>query len=234
MATRTVMITGAAGALGRAAVAAFLGEGAHLLLVDRELALLYDAFPDLVGDAGHVLSAGDVTDAASMHSAAMAAIDAFGRIDALVHVAGGFEMGESVHQLSRDSWQRMMDLNAWSFAACAHAVVPHMLAAGKGRVVAVSARSAAQGVAQMGAYVASKSALQRLVETLSAEVREKGVAVNSIAPSIIDTAANRAAMPGADASRWVSPQTLAETLRFLTSDTASAIHGQHLVVSGLS
>lgn len=228
------MITGAAGALGRAAVATFRAEGAHLLLVDRELALLYDAFPDLVGDDHHVLSAGDVTDIASMQSAAMSAVDAFGRVDALVHIAGGFEMGESVHQLSRESWQRMMDLNAWSFAACTHAVVPHMLAAGRGAIVAVSARSAAQGVAQMGAYVASKSALQRLVETLSAEVREKGIAVNSVAPSIIDTAANRAAMPGADSARWVSPHTLAELLRFLCSEAASAIHGQHLVVSGLS
>lgn len=234
MASRTVLITGAAGALGRAAVAAFRAENAQLVLVDRELALLYEAFPDLVGDEGHVLSAGDVSDVASMQSVAMSAVDAFGRIDALVHIAGGFEMGESVHQLSRESWLRMMDLNAWSFVATTHAVVPHMLAAGRGHIVAVSARSAAHGVAQMGAYVASKSALQRLVETLSAEVREKGIAVNSIAPSIIDTPANRGAMPGADPSRWVSTQTLARTLGFLTSDAASAIHGQHLVVSGLS
>ena len=234
MSSRTVMITGAAGALGRATVAAFRDENAHLLLVDRELSLLHEAFPDLVGDAAHVLAAGDVTDIGSMQAAAMSAVDAFGRIDALVHVAGGFEMGESVHQLGRESWQRMMDLNAWSFAACAHAVVPHMLAAGHGAIVAVSARSAAQGAAQMGAYIASKSALQRLVETLSAEVREKGIAVNSVAPSIIDTPANRAAMPGADATRWVSPRTLGDTLRFLTSETAAAIHGQHLVVSGLS
>lgn len=233
MASKTVMITGAAGALGRATVAAFLEEDTQLVLVDRSQDLLREAFPDLAAQGRHLPHVADVTDVSAMQAAAMAAVDAFGRIDALVHVAGGFEMGENVHQLSRESWQRMLDLNAWSFIACARAVVPHMLAAGRGAIVAVSARAAAQGAAQMGAYIASKSALQRLVESLSAEVRERGICVNSIAPSIIDTPANRAAMPGADASRWVSPRSLAEILRFLTSAPAASIHGQHLVVSGL-
>lgn len=235
MSDTTVLITGAAGALGRAAVAAFRARGDRLVLVDREVSLLHRAFPDLDGDARCLSLAADVTDVASMQHAAAVAQQDFGRIDALVHIAGGFAMGDAVHSLSRAQWDNMMNLNAWSFVACAHAVIPHMLAAGRGgRIVAVSARSAVRGEAQMSAYIASKSALQRLVESLSAEVREQGISVNSIAPSIIDTPANREGMPKADPSRWVAPDTLAQTLAFLTSEVAGAIHGQHLVVSGLS
>lgn len=232
--TQTLLITGAAGALGRAAVAAFEGQGARLALVDRELSLLSAAFPDRSDTSRHLPLAADVTDEGAMAQAVDRAVAHFGHLDGLVHIAGGFTMGESVHELSRATWEQMMALNAWSFVACTRAVVPQMLAAGGGRIIAVSARSASQGQAAMSAYIASKSALQRLVESLSAEVRERGIAVNSVAPSIIDTPANRAAMPDADPSRWVAPTSLAQTLVFLASPTAAAIHGQHLVVSGLS
>lgn len=230
----TVLITGAAGALGRATVAVLRARGDRVILVDRELSFLQAAFLDCASDPRCLALAADVTDVASMRHAVSVAIRDFGHIDALVHIAGGFAMGEGVHELSRQQWDGMMNLNAWSFVACAHAIVPHMRAAGHGRIVAISARAAAGGQARMSAYIASKSALQRLVESLSAEVREHGIAVNSIAPSIIDTPANREAMPDADPGRWVAPETLAQTVSFLTSDAADAIHGQHLVVSGLS
>lgn len=229
-----VLITGAAGALGRAVVAAFLQRRARLALVGRDLASLQAAFPGLAGDARHGLFAADVTDAAAMQAAGAQVLAQFGRIDVLAHIAGGFSMGEDAHALSRRSWDQMMNLNAWSFVAVTAAVVPAMKAAGRGRIVVVSARAAAAGAAQMGAYIASKSALQRLVETLSAEVREHGINVNSVAPGIIDTPANRAAMPDADPARWVSVEQLAETIGFLASDTAAAIHGQHLVVAARS
>ncbi len=227
---RTVVITGAAGALGRAVAAAFLANGDQLVLIDRDAGLLRSAFPDLDGDGEHQFVVADVTDPDGLAQALATVLD----IDVLIHVAGGFTMGEGVHELTRATWQQMMDLNAWSFIACAHAVVAGMRARGRGRIIAISARAAAQGSAHMGAYVAAKSALQRLVETLSAEVREHGIAVNSIAPSIIDSAANRQAMPDADPARWVPPAVLADTALFLASDAAGAIHGQHLVVSGLS
>jgi NAD(P)-dependent dehydrogenase (short-subunit alcohol dehydrogenase family) len=228
------LITGAAGALGRAAVAAFAARGDRLVLVDRDRAALVAAFPDLAGDGRSLLFGADVTDAAEMTRVAAEAARDGAVPELLVHVAGGFEMGPAVHELDRDSWQRMLDLNAWSLVACARAFVPAMLAAGRGRIVAVSARAAAHGEAHKGAYIAAKSALQRLVETLSLELRERGIAVNSVAPSVIDTAANRAAMPGADPGRWVRPDTLAQCLVFLASPAGGAIHGQHLVVSGLS
>lgn len=226
----TVVITGAAGALGRAVARHFLDQGARLVLLDREAALLQSAFPGLDEAGGHRLLAGDVTDEAQMAQLLGLVAD----IDVLVHVAGGFTMGEKVAELSRATWEHMLALNAWSFVACARAVVPGMAARGRGRIIAVSARAAARGAAAMSAYVASKSALQRLVETLSEEVRDQGIAVNSIAPSIIDTPANRQAMPDADPARWVAPATLAESIAFLASQAGASIHGEHLVVAGLS
>ena len=231
---QSILVTGAAGHLGRAVCGMFLDSGARLLLVDRDLGLLEAAFPALAGDGRHLLLEADVTSETAMSAAAARAIARAGRIHALVHIAGGFAMGEAVHAITRRGWDDMIMLNAWSLIAATRDIIPHMIAAGGGRVVAVSARAAFQGQSHMGAYCAAKSALQRLVEALSAEVREHGINVNSIAPSIIDTAANRAAMPDADFSRWVPPRRLAETIAFLVSEAGSAIHGQHLVVAGLS
>jgi NAD(P)-dependent dehydrogenase (short-subunit alcohol dehydrogenase family) len=228
--SRTVIVTGAAGALGRAVVAHFVGGGARLALVERDAAALRAAFPDLAGNAQHVLAAADVTSEASMRPAMQRIIAAFGRIDVLVHVAGGFEMGEATHALTRASWDRMMDLNAWSFVTVTRDVIPQMLVQGSGRVIAVSARAAQRGPAQTAAYAASKSALQRLVESLSAEVAARGISVNSIAPIIMDTPANRDAMPQADRSTWVPTAMAARAIGFLASAEGGWVHGQHLVV----
>ena len=227
---RTVVVTGAAGALGQAVVQHFLAEGANLALINRDDAQLRTAFPGLGGAGRHQLIAADVTSEASMHAAALRILGHFERVDVLVHVAGGFEMGEPVHGLTRASWDRMMDLNAWSFVAVTRDLVPHMLENGRGRVIAVSARAAERGQAAMAAYGASKSALQRLVEALDKEVAPRGISVNSIAPTIMDTPANRRAMPQADRSTWVPTAVAARTIGFLASDAGGWVHGQHLVV----
>ncbi len=227
---RTVVVTGAAGALGQAVARHFLEEGARLALIDRDEALLRAAFPDLEAGERHRLLAADVTSEASMHTATRQIVGHFDRVDVLVHVAGGFEMGEPVHGLTRASWDRMMDLNAWSFVAVTRDLVPHMVGNGSGRVIAVSARAAERGQAAMGAYCAAKSALQRLVEALDREVGPQGVSVNSIAPTIMDTPANRRAMPQADRSTWVPTAMAARTIGFLASEAGGRVHGQHLVV----
>jgi len=231
---RTILITGAAGALGGAVVAAFLDEGARLVLIGHDQAALERAFPALARDPRHALAAADLGDALDTRDRIGPVVTRAGRIDALVHVAGGFAMGEPVHALSEDMFTAMMRQNAWSFVSICRVVVPGMIAAGGGSVVAVSARAAFRGAAMMGAYCASKSALQRLVESLSAEVRDQHVNVNSVAPGTLDTPANRRAMPDADASRWVAPRRLAETIVFLASPRAADIHGQHLQVDALS
>lgn len=218
-----VLITGAAGALGRAVAQRFASDGARLALFDRDAAVLKQLFPQ-VGFADAV----DITDEAAVAACVARALAALGRLDAVVHVAGGFEMGEGVTAMTRASWDRMMALNAWSFVALARACMPAMKRQGSGSLVAVSAAAADGGQALKGAYIASKSALQRLVETLATEVAGSGVRVNSVAPTTLDTPANRAAMPDVDRSAWVSLSSAADAIAFLATPAGAAVNGQHL------
>lgn len=218
-----VLITGAAGALGRAVARRFAAEGAQLALLDRDAALLRQTFPDAAW-----AEAVDITDEAAVAAAVQRVVASLGRVDALVHVAGGFEMGEAVHEMTRASWERMFALNAWSFVALAAPVVAQMKAQGGGSIVAVSAAAAGGGQPLKGAYIASKSALQRLVETLAAELAGSGIRVNSVAPTTLDTPANRAAMPDADRSSWVSLESAAAAIAFLATPAGAAVQGQHL------
>ena len=142
-------------------------------------------------------------------------------------------MGESVHETSAATWDFLMDLNARTLINVASAVVPAMIQRGRGRIVTIGAGAALKGGAHMGAYAASKSALIRLTESMSAELKHQGINVNYVLPSIIDTPDNRAAMPDADASRWVAPAALADVIAFLASDGAAAIHGAAIPVTGL-
>ena len=229
---QTVVITGAAGNLGQAVAARFAAEGANLALLDLNQAAL-DNVP--TAGSGDVLRQGvDLSDAAVISTAIGAVIARFGRIDALCNLAGGFHMGEKVHEISADKWDFMMELNAGSVLRMAQAVVPHMLKAGGGRIVNIGAYSALSGKAEMGAYVASKSAVIRLTETMAAELRSHNINVNCVLPSVIDTPQNRAAMPKADPAKWVAPEALADVLLFLCSPAARAIHGAAIPVVGLS
>jgi NAD(P)-dependent dehydrogenase (short-subunit alcohol dehydrogenase family) len=229
---QTVVITGAAGNLGQAVAARFAAEGANLALLDLNQAAL-DNVP--TAGSGDVLRQGvDLSDAAVISTAIGAVIARFGRIDALCNLAGGFHMGEKVHEVPADKWDFMMELNAGSVLRMAQAVVPHMLKAGGGRIVNIGAYSALSGKAEMGAYVASKSAVIRLTETMAAELRSHNINVNCVLPSVIDTPQNRAAMPKADPAKWVAPEALADVLLFLCSPAARAIHGAAIPVVGLS
>lgn len=223
---RTVVITGAAGNLGRAVAAAFESRGAKLVLLDRRA--------DAAQGEKRLALAVDLLDAASVQAAVDNASARFGGIDVLCNLAGGFRMGSPVHETSEQDWEFLLDLNARTILHTAHAVVPRMLAAGGGRIVNVGAFAAQKGAAHMGAYIASKSAVIRLTETMAAELRERHINVNCVLPTIIDTPENRAAMPDADPSRWVAPRDLAEVIVFLASDAARAVHGAALPVTGLS
>ena len=229
---QTVVITGAAGNLGHAVAAAFAAASANLVLLD----LNEDALKKTpTTGAGDVLRQRvDLSDAASIAAAVNAAVARFGRIDALCNLAGGFHMGEKVHEMPADKWDFMMELNAGSVLRMAQAVVPHMLKAGGGKIVNIGANSALSGKAEMGAYIASKSAVIRLTESMAAELRGHNINVNCVLPSIIDTPQNRAAMPKADPAKWVAPEALADVLLFLCSPAARAIHGAAIPVVGLS
>jgi len=230
-ANRTVMITGAAGNLGRAVAAAFADRGARVVLVDRDEETLRKAF----GATGErLLLATDLLDPVQVEATARRATERCGRIDVLANLAGGFRMGEPVHAIAEDTLRFLFDINVRTVLNTARAVVPGMIEAGGGRIVNVGAYAAQKGVAQMGAYVAAKSAVIRLTESMAAELREKNINVNCVLPTIIDTPENRAAMPDADPGRWVAPADLAAVIAFLASDAARAIHGAAVPVTGLS
>jgi NAD(P)-dependent dehydrogenase (short-subunit alcohol dehydrogenase family) len=218
---RTVVLTGAAGNLGRAVAAAFTGANVVLL----------DVRPP--GDEGTFIRT-NLLEAQSVQDAADQIVQRFGRIDVLCNLAGGFRMGAAVHETSDKDWDFLFNLNARTVLHAAKAFVPAMLKGGGGKIVNVGAYAAQKGAARMGAYIASKSAVIRLTETMAAELREQNINVNCVLPTIIDTPENRAAMPDADARKWVAPQDLAAVVLFLASDAARAIHGAALPVTGLS
>lgn len=229
---KTVMITGAAGNLGRAVAAAFGLRGANLVLIDLNGEALEAAYP---GQDEHSIKIPlDLMDAAAIGGAVEATRAQFGSIDALAALTGGFHMGEPVHELTVGNWDQMVELNAETLINTVQAIVPIMLEQQAGKIVTIGANAARQGMAHMSAYIVAKSAVIRLSESMSAELRGKGINVNCVLPSIIDTPENRAAMPNADPSDWVSPEKLANVILFLCSEEASAVHGASIPVVGLS
>lgn len=230
---RTIMITGATGNLGRAVAAAFAGQGAQLALVGHSPEKLLTEFGGDTPD--RLLIAANLLDRAEVDAGVEMAIAKFGAIDVLCNLAGGFRMGEAVHETSDGNWDFMFDVNTRTLLHMARAVVPRMIARGAGgKIVNVGAFAAQKGVAEMGAYIAAKSSVIRLTEAMAAELRQQGINVNCVLPTIIDTPENRAAMPNADPSKWVDPNDLASVIAFLASDAARAIHGAALPVTGLS
>jgi len=172
----------------------------------------------------------DLTDAAQAKKAIDAAASHFGKLDALVNIAGGFAF-ETVADGDPRTWQRMYALNVATALNASRAAIPHLLASRAGRIVNIGAFGALQAASGMGGYAASKSGVHRLTEALAAEHKGK-ITVNAVLPSIIDTAANRESMPKSDFSKWVTPQELADVILFLASDAASAVTGALIPVTG--
>ncbi len=220
---QVVIVTGAAGALGRAVVEHFAQLGAQVAQLDV-----------VAIDNDHYSDTCDLTDFASCKDAVTKVLGKFGRADVLANIAGGFAMGEEVHNTSADTWNFMMALNAESVLNMSRAVVPAMLNAGKGKIVNIGARAGLRGAPNMAAYSASKSVVIRLTESLADELKEQQINVNCILPSIIDSQRNREDMPDADFSRWVTPQAIALVVGFLASAAADPIHGAAVPVEGLS
>lgn len=221
MTGETVIITGANGALGRAVVDAARERGSEVIAIDL-------SFGDRDSGCRQIcLDLGD-------RDAVARAVGELDRIDVLFNIAGGFAMGPTVHETSADEWQAMFDMNVVTMRNMCEAVVPRMLAQGGGRIVNVGALSAREGQGSMGAYIAAKSTVMRLTETMAKELRHHGVNVNAVLPSIIDTPTNRADMPDADHDKWVDPADLAHVICFLGSAGARALHGALVPVCGLS
>ena len=220
---RVVLVTGAAGALGKAVVEKFATGDATVAQLDV-----------VPIDNAHYSAVCDLTDSESCKEAVVAIVDSLGAIDVLANIAGGFTMGETVHEISDETWDFMFGLNAKSVINMARAVLPVMLPRHSGKIVNIGARAGLRGAPNMAAYSASKSVVMRLTESLADELKEEGINVNAILPSIIDTERNRQDMPNADFNKWVAPAAIAEVVAFLASAAADPIHGALLPVEGLS
>ena len=221
---KVVVITGALGALGKVVTEEALARGARVAAVDHAPSQIPPA-PDRI-ELGGV----DLSDAAQAKKAIDTAAAHFGRLDALINIAGAFAF-ETVADGDPKTWQRMYAINLLTALNASRSALPHLAASPSARIVNVGAMAALQAGAGMGAYAASKAGVLRLTEALAAEWKGR-ITVNAVLPSIIDTAANRASMPKADFSKWVTPHELAEVILFLVSDAASAVTGALLPVSG--
>lgn len=239
---KCVIVTGASGNLGRAVVRAFAEQGAHVALVDRNAAAVDAALADLgyANDKRFMPAIGDLLDPAQVTALVQSIVQRFGGVHVLCNLAGGFRMGEAVHETSDANWNFLFDINARTLLHAARTVVPQMLTqpasanGTRGKIINVGAFGAQKGGANMGAYAASKAGVMRLTESMAAELREQGINVNAVLPTIIDTPQNRADMPEAKPGKWVAPEALADVILFLASDAARAVHGALVPVTGLS
>jgi NAD(P)-dependent dehydrogenase (short-subunit alcohol dehydrogenase family) len=221
---KVIVVTGASGALGKVVAEAALARGARVGGVDY-------ASSQIPATANRIeLGEVDLSDAAQAKKAIDAVASHFGRLDALINIAGGFAF-EAVAEGDPKTWQRMYALNVLTALNASRAALAHLADSSSARIVNVGAMGALQAGAGMGAYAAAKAGVHRLTEALAAEWKGK-ITVNAVLPSIIDTPANRASMPKADFGKWVTPQELANVILFLASDAASPITGALLPVSG--
>jgi NAD(P)-dependent dehydrogenase (short-subunit alcohol dehydrogenase family) len=221
---KVIVVTGASGALETVVAEVALARGARVAGVDHA--------PTQVPATPSRLELGgvDLTDAAQARKTIDAVVSHFGRLDALINIAGGFAF-EAIAEGDPRTWQHMYALNVLTALNASQSAIPHLARSGAGRIVNVGAMGALQAGAGMGPYAASKAGVHRLTEALAAEWKGS-ITVNAVLPSTIDTPANRASMPKADFTKWVKPQELADVILFLASDAASAVTGALLPVSG--
>jgi NAD(P)-dependent dehydrogenase (short-subunit alcohol dehydrogenase family) len=223
MSDRVIVVTGGHGILGRAVVEAALADGLKIAVIDHASG---HPVPEGVLELGGV----DLTDPASAARAIDAVVARFGRLDALLNVAGGF-----VWQTADDAdpaWERMFALNLKTALNASRAALPHLKRSDEGRIVNVGANGAVRAAAGMGAYAASKAGVHKLTEALAEELKSASVTVNAVLPSILDTPQNRKDMPDADPGKWVRPSDLARVMLFLASPESRAITGALIPVTG--
>jgi NAD(P)-dependent dehydrogenase (short-subunit alcohol dehydrogenase family) len=231
---RRIVVTGGFGALGRSVGTLLGGRGAKVLLLDRSAEAPGATWPDGVQALGGV----DLADEAATRAAMDDAARRLGGLDGLVNVAGGFAW-ETLDGGSVATWSRMFDMNLRTAVLASQAALPHLLAAldasdaMPSAIVNVGALAAARPTASgMGAYTASKAGVARLTEAMAEEFKLRGLRVNAVLPSILDTPANRADMPDAAFDRWVKPEALARVVAFLLSREAEAVTGALVPVAG--
>ena len=230
MQDRVIVITGAFGALGRAVCEAASKRGLHVAALDVAPAAP-PALAEALGAGALLLGGVDLATPAGA-AKAMAEVKAkFGGIDALVNIAGGFAY-QTIAEGDAEIWDRMFAMNLKTALNASRAAIPYLLTSPAGRIVNVGANAALRAGTGMGPYAASKSAVHKLTESLAEELKLKGVTVNAVLPSTLDTPANRRDMPKAAFDRWVAPGDLASVILFLASEEARAVTGALIPVTG--
>jgi NAD(P)-dependent dehydrogenase (short-subunit alcohol dehydrogenase family) len=222
---KVIAVTGAFGALGSAVAVTLAGFGAQVARLDHA------AMP--AGSPSGSLSYGglDLADDAVAASVIAQIVQETGRLDGLVNIAGGFHF-EKLEQGALETWDSQYRMNLRTAVACCKAALPHLVKSGNGRIINIGALGAVKAAAGMGAYAASKAGVAKLTEALADELKDRGVTVNALLPSTLDTPRNRVDMPSADFSRWVAPAKVGEVIAFLISDSGSAITGALIPVAG--
>jgi NAD(P)-dependent dehydrogenase (short-subunit alcohol dehydrogenase family) len=226
MAGPVVLITGAKGGLGAHVTRAFLDSGATVAGSSRHIADSDFPHPQFFAIEA------DLTDAAEARGLADAVMARAGRIDALVHVTGGFTGGQPVHETTDEAWVQMIDLNLRAAFYTLRVVIPYMRKAGRGRIVAIGSRAAVEPGPNVGAYSASKAAMLSLMRTVALENRDTAITANVILPGTIDTESNRKWGTPEDRAKWVAPERIAALAVFLASDAAADITGAAIPVYG--
>lgn len=222
---KVIAVTGAFGALGATVGQVLSGCGAQVAHLDHAAA------PQEGSDGVLRLGGLDLADPAIAGAAMDHIVERLGRLDGLVNIAGGFRF-EKLDGGTLETWDAMYRMNLRTVVSCCRAAVPHLLKAGGARIVNVGALGAVKAGAGMGAYSASKAGVAKLTEALAEEMKDRGLTVNAVLPSTLDTARNRADMPTADFSRWVSLHAMGEVIAFLLSEAAGVITGALIPVSG--
>jgi NAD(P)-dependent dehydrogenase (short-subunit alcohol dehydrogenase family) len=230
---KVALIAGGTGGLGRAVSRAFLAEGAKVIVTYRKKQE-FDELKKIAGAGGSNLvgSDVDVTDQAAVQKLISTIANENSRLDFLVNSVGAYAGGVKLWETDADVFDQQLKLNLMSGYVLCRAVVPLMLKQQSGAIVSVASKAAVDHAAGAAAYAASKAAAVAMMDSLAADLKGSRVRVNSILPSIIDTPANRKAIPGADFATWPKPEEIARVILFLCSDDARLIHGAAIPVYG--
>ena len=231
---KIAVMSGAGGNAGFSVIQRLYSQGVRLALIDRNEAALRERLRENnIDDSDILVGAVDLLKKAEIDAFVASVVEHFGHINILLNQAGGYRPQPPIHEMDESTWDSLIDLNAKTMFLLSSAVAKQMVTKGThGSIVSVAARGGLKGDPGNAAYAASKSAVIRMTESMAAELIEHGIRVNVVLPSTLDTPPNRAANPNGDYSKWVSPDSLADVLAFLISDSARDITGASIPVYG--
>lgn len=230
---KVVLVAGGTGGLGQAVSLAFLAEGATVAVTSRDHSKLEPLLSAAGAKAASIHGfAADATSDSAATELITSVISQFGRMDILVNTIGGYSGGAPLWETGPETLERMLSLNLRSVYTLLRATIPPMLARGEGAIVNVIAKAAVDHGGGAGAYAASKAGALAMTDSAAADLLGTGIRLNAVLPSIIDTEANRRAMPDANFSKWPKPDEIARVILFLASDDARVIHGAAIPVYG--